>query len=137
MWGLSLWSFIHLAGAGIPVGEGILYGVILIPILGDPYYILRYDHFAHAFGFGVATLLMYYLIKPYLKIKELNWIRLGIVIIFAGIGAGAINEIIEFSATVIFPRTGVGGYINTCLDLIFNLIGSIIAYLIILYIEKK
>ena len=55
----------------------------------------------------------------------------------AGLGVGAFNEIIEFFATVIIPETGVGGYENTSLDLISNLIGAIIAMSYIKIKEKN
>ena len=40
---------------------------------------------------------------------------------------GPDNEIIEFIAVLTVPETGVGGYENTMLDLVFNLIGGILA----------
>jgi hypothetical protein len=42
-------------------------------------------------------------------------------------GLGAINEIIEFVATVVVPETGVGGYVNNALDLCWNGVGATIA----------
>lgn len=130
LWGLTVWAFLHMAGGGIYLQGKRLYEIILIPLVGAPYQILKYDQFVHAVGFGVATLAMYYLLKPHLK-KDNKWIALSIVVIMAGLGVGALNEIIEFIATVIAPQTGVGGYINTSLDLISNLIGAILAMLFI------
>jgi len=51
----------------------------------------------------------------------------------AGLGVGALNEIIEFIIAQIVPETGVGGYLNTSLDLVSNLIGAILAMLYIKY----
>jgi len=48
-----------------------------------------------------------------------------------------LNEIVEFFATVILPETGVGGYINTSLDLVFNLLGALIAMGFIYWHERK
>lgn len=42
-------------------------------------------------------------------------------------GFGALNEIIEFIAFLSFPNTGVGGYENNMLDLVFNMFGAILA----------
>ena len=42
-----------------------------------------------------------------------------------------INELLEFIATVLVPETGVGGYVNTSLDLVSDLIGAILAMVII------
>jgi len=135
LWGLSLWGFLHMTGGGIKVGGKIVYELILVDI-NKSYGIFRYDQFVHIVGFAVATLLMYHLIKPLLKDNIEKWTALSIVIIMAGLGVGALNEIIEFAATVLVPETGVGGYINTSLDLVADLIGAIIAMAIIIRKEK-
>jgi len=42
-------------------------------------------------------------------------------------GLGALNEVVEFAATRLMPRTNVGGYENTGWDLVSNLAGCLIA----------
>ena len=135
--GLSLLALFHMAGGGIKVGEGVLYGVQLIPIInqGD-LIILKFDQFVHAFGFGVSTIIGYHLIKPYLNEKT-NYKIIYPLIVLIGMGIGALNEIIEFIAVVLVPETGVGGYYNTALDLVFNMIGAICAVLIIYFRRKR
>ena len=81
-------------------------------------------------GFGVATILMYELIKPKLKLNN-RWVAVSIVVVMAGLGVGALNELLEFIATVLVPETGGGGYVNTSLDLVSDLIGAILAMVII------
>lgn len=49
------------------------------------------------------------------------------LIALMGCGFGAINEIVEFLAVVALPETGVGGYANTLLDLVFNFVGALSA----------
>jgi hypothetical protein len=49
----------------------------------------------------------------------------------AGMGFGALNEVVEFIATLTMPETNVGGYQNTGWDLVANLAGSIVAVLLI------
>lgn len=137
LWGLTIWSILHMSGGGLRIKGDILYKLMLFPIIGEPYHILKYDQFVHAFGFAVATLVMYHLIKPHLKQNFKGWISLSIVVVMAGLGAGALNEIVEFIATVIVPDTNVGGYVNTSLDLAFNLIGAIIAMIFIWVKDKK
>jgi hypothetical protein len=44
-----------------------------------------------------------------------------------GLGVGAFNEIVEALVSAIVPSSGVGGYVNTALDLISDLIGAILA----------
>ncbi|MBI5115110.1 hypothetical protein HZA56_01400, partial [Candidatus Poribacteria bacterium] len=102
----------------------------LVPISNE-YEIFRYDQFVHIVGFGVATLVMYHLIRPKLRPDLKKSVGLSIVVVMAGLGVGALNEIIEFTATVLVPETGVGGYVNTSLDLVSDLIGAILALFVI------
>lgn len=136
LWGLSIWSIIHMSGGGLVFNGVRLYDTILIPIVGDPYFILRYDQFAHIFGFAVATFAMYTILKPLLKDGH-RWGALSIVIVMAGLGVGALNEIIEFFSVILLKSTGVGGYMNTALDLVSNAIGAAVALVFILFHEKK
>lgn len=50
----------------------------------------------------------------------------GVMVLCAagGMGFGALNEIIEFVATLVLPHTNVGGYVNTGWDLVYNALGS-------------
>ena len=130
LWGLTAWALLHMSGGGLYVGKIKLYEIILIPV-SEKYHIFRYDQFVHIVGFGVATLVMYYLIKPLLRPNLDRWIALSIVVVMAGLGVGALNEIVEFAATVLVPETGVGGYINTSLDLVSDLVGAVLAVMII------
>jgi len=41
------------------------------------------------------------------------------------------NEMIEFTTTVFVPETGVGGYVNTSLDLVADFFGAVIAMIYI------
>lgn len=127
LWGLSLWGFMHMAGGGVRVAGDVLYALPLLPLfeVGDTM-VLKYDQFVHVFGFAVATLVVFHLLKRYL-IPEVNpWVILPIVVA-AGMGLGALNEIVEFSAVVSMSDTGVGGYYNTAIDLVANTIGAIFA----------
>lgn len=130
LWGLTVWATMHLSGGGVYIGETKLYGLMLFT-LSEAYGILRYDQLVHAFGFAVATLVMYHLVAHQLKEGPRGWISLSIVVVMAGLGAGALNEIVEFTATVIMPNTGVGGYVNNALDLVFDLIGAVAAMVFI------
>lgn len=130
LWGLTTRAVMHMAGGAIAVKQGRLYDIILIPI-SDKYSILRYDQVVHIIGFGVATILMFYLLKPLLRKDIRSRWAMPIVVIFAGLGVGALNEIIEFITGEIVAEAGVGGYINTSLDLVADLIGAILAVVVI------
>ncbi len=92
-----------MAGGGIILNNKLLYSTMLLPIIGEPYYILKYDQLVHASD-GVTTLLMWTLLKPLLKNPLVH--KLQSVAVMAATGAGALNEIIEFIATVISPESG-------------------------------
>ena len=131
LWGLSLWGLLHMAGGGVHLGDGVLYDLILIPLVSQgEIVILRYDQAVHCFGFGVTTLVGFYLLRPYLN-ERTNWKVIYLILLGFGMGMGALNEIVEFLATVMVPNTGVGGYVNTALDLVFNFLGSLFAVLLV------
>lgn len=134
LWGLTLWALMHLAGGALYFNGTLLYSIMLIP-LSEKLPIFRYDQLVHIIGFGVSTMVMFYVLKPLLKPKLDGYWALSIVVIMAGLGIGALNEIVEFIATLIVAETGVGGYINTSLDLVSDLVGAIIAMFLIRVIE--
>jgi uncharacterized membrane protein YjdF len=125
--GMSIWGLLHMMGGYIIVGTDVLYGYWIFPFL-------RFDQFVHAIGFGSATLLSYYILKPSLNKEIKNWVSVSVLIVFIGMGIGALNEIIEFIAVILVPNTGVGGYDNTMFDMIFNTLGATIA---VVYINIK
>ena len=128
--GLTLWGMMHMLG-GVKIGNSVVYAKMLINFIGEPYYILKYDQFVHLFGFGVATLAMFVLMKPFIKFPIEKWTSISILIVMAGFGVGALNEMIEFIATILVPETGVGGFINTSLDLVADFIGAVLAMIYI------
>lgn len=130
LWGLSIWGFMHASGGIIPVprewaevaapgGRAVLYGLWLIPPR-----ILKYDNLVHCYGFFVATLAVWQALRPFLSRGARPTFAFFIILACAGMGLGAVNEMIEFAATLILPQTGVGGYFNNSMDLVFNAIGA-------------
>jgi putative membrane protein len=119
LWALSIWGLLHMAGGNLIVAGDVLYNYEIFDAL-------RYDKPVHAYGFGVATIVGWQLIRPHLS-AGFNRTTLSVLLVMIGAGAGALNEVIEFFAVVTVPETNVGGYINTALDLVFNFIGAIIA----------
>jgi hypothetical protein len=57
----------------------------------------------------------------------------GLIVLAAagGMGLGALNEVIEFAATLLVPETNVGGYFNTGWDLVANTTGATFAAVVI------
>ncbi len=124
--GLTVWSLMHLAGGSVYINGTLLYEIILIPI-SQKYPILRYDQLVHTWGFAVATLTMFDLLRPLLRENLQHFVALSIVVVMAGLGVGAFNEIVEAIVAAVVPESGVGDYVNTTLDLIADLLGAILA----------
>ena len=126
LWGLTAWALLHMSGGTFYLGGTRLYEIILIP-MSTRYPVLRYDQFVHIVGFGVATLVMFHVLQPLLRPGLEKWTALSIIVVMAGLGVGALNEVIEFMVTVVVPECGVGGYENTSLDLVADLVGALLA----------
>lgn len=116
LWALALWGLAHLAGGTVRVGDGVLYAYWFIP--GR----LKYDNVVHAYGFFVATLACWQALRAATNARPTLGVLVGVALM--GMGLGALNEVIEFAATLLFPETNVGGYVNTSWDLVANLVGA-------------
>lgn len=135
LWAFSVWGLLHMAGGLLPLPEGlphdgrhaVLYSLWLVPER------LKFDQVVHAYGFGVTTWLCWHGLSTGL------WRRFGVrpvpsaglltLCAAAGMGFGALNEVVEFAAVLSLPDTNVGGYENTGWDLVANLVGAVIAAL--------
>ncbi len=133
--GFSTWLFLHLGGGAFHINGGRWYDTILIDIVGEPYNILRYDQALHTFCYFVITLFIYAVVRHIGKEKA-NRLVICLITALAAMGVSATNEIIEFSAVVVFNSDGVGGYYNTALDLVFNLTGVIPAIAVAARVRK-
>ena len=141
LWALSIWGFLHMAGGLVPVPKSwpynppdpVLYSLWLIPDR------LKYDQVVHAYGFGVTTVMCWQALKAAVRGQGGGPLqaRAGVLTLCAaaGMGFGALNEVIEFVATLTMPHTNVGGYINTGWDLVSNLVGCAAAALLIRWRE--
>lgn len=131
LWALTIWGLFHMAGGYFTYQNAIWYEWILWPI-SDSLGLLRYDQLVHAGGFFVTTLLGYEILKPHLRIAKITP-GIAVILIMTGGGAGAVIEVIEFVVDSIVPESGVGGYVNTSMDLIFNFIGASLAVLFLTF----
>ncbi|SFI70469.1 hypothetical protein [Planctomicrobium piriforme] len=143
LWGLSLWGFAHMCGGLVaipeswPVNPGephVLYNWWIIPGW------LKYDQLVHASGFGLTTWICWQALRRAFEnrgVAVTPSFGLLILCVAGGMGFGALNEVVEFLATRLMPNTNVGGYENTGWDLVFNLLGSVIAAVLIGVCGKK
>lgn len=125
LWGFDLWIVLHILGGLLQVGDGVLYSYMLVDIVGEPYSILKYDQVVHAYCYFIAALLMWHVVASINR--EGPFMPMAAVTVLAASGVGGINEIIEFLATVFIPDTNVGGYENTAIDIVSNLLGACLA----------
>jgi len=137
LWGLSIWGLAHMAGGlvvvpetwPIDLGSRVLYSLWLIPDL------LKYDQVVHAYGFGISTWVCWQGMSAAIRRHDGTPPRpsLGLMVLAAaaGMGLGALNEVVEFIATLMIPNTNVGGYLNTGWDLVANFVGASTAAAII------
>ena len=131
LWALSCWGLAHMAGGGVPVGETVLYGVRLVPIINSgELTVLKYDQVVHTFGFGVTAWLLWHLMDLHFPKLRGTWTIL-VYPALGSMGLGAVNEMIEFTAVLAFTDTNVGGYYNTMLDTVFNALGAVGAMIVV------
>jgi len=126
--GLTFALVLHNLGGNLYFGGVRLYNTWLIG------HIFRYDNLVHLVTMFVMGFLIHALLEPHLyqKLKD-NKLLYGTVIVIIVLGLGAFYEIMELIA-VLFLNAGerVGDYLNNALDLVFNMLGGIIACTIIL-----
>ncbi len=137
LWGLSAWGLMHMAGGLLKIpdswpasttGTSVLYSLWLIPDR------LKYDQVVHAFGFGLTTWICWQGLAAAMRRRGVAPEPSGGLMVLCaagGMGFGAANEVIEFAATILVPETNVGGYMNTGWDLVANLVGCVLAAVII------
>ena len=137
LWSFSVWGLLHMAGGLVTIPQDwaregphdVLYSWWIIPRY------LKYDQLTHAYGFGITSWLCWHIMKGALRSPDGSPVRptpgMLLLCVAAGMGFGAFNEVVEFAATRILPDTNVGDYANTGWDLVANLVGSLIAVMII------
>lgn len=124
---LSFWGFLHLAGGSVMVGENVLYRFVLVDLWhsGEDT-VLKFDQLLHGYGFFVAAFVVHVFLKA--RMGLLAYMPgVALIAALASMGLGAVNEIVEFTAYALLPATGVGGYVNTALDLVANALGALAA----------
>ncbi len=129
LWGLSAWGLLHMAGGLVPLpvgwphqGQPVLYSFWLLPER------LKYDQVVHAYGFGVTTAVCW---QGIARVARAPRPTFGLLVLAgaASLGFGALNEVVEFTTTLLVPETNVGDYHNTGWDLVANLAGVGVAVL--------
>lgn len=136
--GITIWALLHMMGGSVQTPDGVLYAYKIFPFFdgGGDFYVLKMDQVIHGFLYGVVGLMFLHLLRDIVGIKT-HVIFIAFVAVFAAAGFSILNEIVEFLASVNLPETGVGGYENTVLDLIFNMSGAAVAVFGTLLFQSK
>jgi hypothetical protein len=122
---------IHLAGGLVTVHGHVLYNTGLgVPSHSWHTRLLQYDHLAHAYGSFLGAMALWVLLAAP-SVDPSRRRALAVLCALAGMGVGAVNEIVEFAATLSHNGAHVGGYNNTGWDLVANATGATIAGLIL------
>ena len=139
VWLFAIWIVFHMLGGAVYLGGTRLYDILLINIYngGGEFIILKYDQVMHIYSFLVIGTIIYHILKNHFKKGQVQ--ALIILTILATLGVSLLNEVVEF-ATVIFANgaEGVGGYYNTALDMVFNVVGATLgAFFYRGFLDKK
>lgn len=142
LWGLAIWGLAHMCGGLLQIPESwtsagaspVLYNWWIIPER------LKFDQVVHAYGFGLTTWICWQALRWSLACSGVHpqpTFGLLSLCVAAGMGFGALNEVVEFIATLTVPETNVGGYVNTGWDLVSNLVGSLVAAVLIAAFDRR
>ncbi len=105
LWGFNLWMVMLLAGGLATVGGVSLYVLVLLPIVGEPYYILKYDQLVHVYCYVVVAIVVYEVLAQLLTKSSV--LTAASLTVLMAMGIGALNEMVEFIAVVAVGSTGV------------------------------
>ena len=125
LWLFNGWLVMHSLG-GLASYQGVrFYDLMLLDLVGDPYHVLKYDQFVHFYCYVAISVLMWSVVRKIAK-PNANGLSLCVINVLAASSLGAVNEIVEFLAVILLGSEGVGGYTNTAIDLVANLLGAIV-----------
>lgn len=129
--GVTIWGLLHMMGGSVVINGAVLYAYRIYPFFdgGGDFYVLKMDQVIHAFLYGVIGLMFLHVLREIIAIRSHRFL-IAMIAVCAAAGFSILNEIVEFTMAMTLPETGVGGYENTVLDLIFNLCGALVAVMV-------
>ena len=134
LWMFSIWGLFHMMGGGVRLPSGVvLYRWIPVElynahdVLGE-FVILKFDQILHFYIYFLMSFVLAHLLSRIME-KEIKPLYFYFFVVIGSMGLSVVNELIEFAAVVASPNTGVGGYYNTLLDLLFNTLGAFVGAL--------
>ena len=123
---LSLAAILNFIGGLVRINGVRLYDISI--------FFLGYDYIVHFLFSFIMVFIIYGLFGHYFKFpKKFQKIYMFIILTFLVAGMSTIVEMLELIGVIYLNSPGVGGYVNNSLDLIFNLLGAIVASLVIVF----
>ncbi len=126
LWGFNIWIVMHILWGLLVVWDTVLYSQMILPIIWEPYNVLKYDQIVHFYCYFIITLIIWSILVKY-HIDKRSYTILAFISVLAAMWVGWLNEIIEFLATVFIADVNVGGYENTAIDIIANTLWALTA----------
>lgn len=144
LWGFVVLGFLHLFGGALYIFGVRLYDLMSFNLidLGGEFVLVKYDQIIHFFSTFFTFLGLNQIYNKYSKDNlpsnnKNSFKTIYFLLFFASFGISCTNEIIEFFPAYFWLDNGVGGYINTILDLFANFFGSFFGFLWVLIFSKK
>ncbi len=137
LWLFSIMIVLHFLGGIVYIGGTRLYDLMLINLIGEPYFILKFDQAFHTFCYFIVAIIAYYILRKHAK-KSTRY-RLMIFAVLIALGVSLLTEMLEFVMVIVADAAeAVGGYYNTALDLVSNLIGAVLGAIYVrTFIDKR
>lgn len=109
----------HMAGRFVYIGGHSLYLFVFAGI--------HMDKVIHAFNTGAGAVFIVVLFRT-LGLKLRGWE--GFIVVMVACGMAALIEIIEYTSTLVLVTHNVGDYVNNAQDLVANLGGAILGWVV-------
>lgn len=142
LWMLSIWGLLHMMGGGVHLEDGrVLYRWIPLTLYdgtatSPEFIILKFDQILHFYIYFVMSFIIAHLLRSRAN-EKMKPFFFYFMVTMTSVGLSVLNELVEFAAVLFLGQTGVGGYYNTALDLVFNTMGALIGSITIGLLSTK
>lgn len=125
LWAISIAGLVHLSCGFLRVDGNVLYEWRIVEIFngsGD-FYVLKMDQVVHFYGYGLAAVAIHEVLSG--RLIKGSYPGMVLFLSWTGsLGIGALNEVMEYLASISYAKTNVGDMHNMGLDLIANTLGA-------------
>ena len=118
---------LHYGGGSLGSPDPYRMGLLGYHGINGAYHVHSWwDNLTHFAGIGAGTMAIAYLLEAYQTRRGLAWNKrsLWLLSVVAGLASGVGVELYEYLGKTAFQTIDQGGYSNTMLDLVFNILGA-------------